>query len=144
MGCSGRYGSWSQIFLTPSSESVERSWDLLWYLSSRSTVTLPNGVVTEYAYDSASQLVGLTYKKGSNTLGNLTYEYDVSGRRTRVGGIFAHELAICREFGEGPLVAIPGDAAASFQYDAVGRVLSVTDPLGRATRTEYDSCTSTR
>jgi RHS repeat-associated protein len=47
---------------------------------------LPNGVVTEYSYDDASRLVGLTYRKGANVLGNLTYEYDAAGRRTRIGG----------------------------------------------------------
>jgi YD repeat-containing protein len=35
----------------------------------RSTLTLPNGVVTEYGYDAASQLTGLTYKLGGTTLG---------------------------------------------------------------------------
>lgn len=55
----------------------------------RTTLALPNGVITEYAYDAASQLTGLTYKKGTAVLGNLTYEYDAGGRRTRVGGSLA-------------------------------------------------------
>ena len=55
----------------------------------RSTMTLPNGIVVEYGYDDASQLTSLTYKNGSTTIGDLTYQYDQSGRRTRVGGSYA-------------------------------------------------------
>lgn len=55
----------------------------------RTSLTLPNGVVTEYTYDAASQLTELVYKDGPNTLGNLSYSYDVAGRRTRVGGNYA-------------------------------------------------------
>jgi YD repeat-containing protein len=42
-----------------------------------------------YVYDAASQLTGITYKLGSNTLGNLAYSYDLAGRRTVVGGSYA-------------------------------------------------------
>ena len=55
----------------------------------RASMTLPNGTVVEYGYDAASQLTGLTYKNGATVLGNLTYDYDQTGRRTRVGGSLA-------------------------------------------------------
>ncbi len=55
----------------------------------RTSLTLPNGTVTEYGYDAASQLTSLTYKNGSTVIGDLTYEYDSAGRRTKVGGSFA-------------------------------------------------------
>jgi RHS repeat-associated protein len=55
----------------------------------RTTLTLPNGVTKSYSYDSASELSGLTYAKGSSNLGNLTYSYDLNGRRTMVGGSYA-------------------------------------------------------
>src|SRR5260370_25632680 len=55
----------------------------------RTTLTLPNGVVTSYSYDGASQLAGITYQNGSTALGNLTYGYDLDGRRTGAGGSFA-------------------------------------------------------
>lgn len=51
--------------------------------------TLPNGVVTSYGYDSASELTGINYTLGGITLGNLTYSYDQAGRRTGVGGSLA-------------------------------------------------------
>ena len=46
-------------------------------------------MVTEYGYDAASRLTTLTYRKGATALGNLTYEYDTAGRRTKVGGSLA-------------------------------------------------------
>jgi YD repeat-containing protein len=55
----------------------------------RTSLTLPNGVVMSYSYDNASQLSGLTYTLGTNTLGNLTYTYDLAGRRTSMGGSYA-------------------------------------------------------
>jgi RHS repeat-associated protein len=55
----------------------------------RVSLTLPNGVITEYGYNGASAPVGLTYKNETTTLGSLTYEYDLTGRRTRVAGSFA-------------------------------------------------------
>lgn len=55
----------------------------------RTSLTLPNGTVTEYGYDAASQLTSLTYKNGSTVIGDLSYEYDNAGRRTKIGGSFA-------------------------------------------------------
>lgn len=75
----------------------------------RTSLTLPNGLVTEYGYDAASQLTSLTYKQGTNIIGNLNYEYDLGGRRTRVGGSFARSLS-------------PLPAAAT--YNAANQMLS--------------------
>jgi RHS repeat-associated protein len=55
----------------------------------RTSLTLPNGVATEYSYDAASNLKAQTYTKSGVVLGNLTYEYNAAGTRTRVGGSFA-------------------------------------------------------
>jgi RHS repeat-associated protein len=52
------------------------------------SLALPNGVVTAYAYNAGSQLVSLTYKRGGDTLGSLTYEYDSMGRPVKVGGSY--------------------------------------------------------
>src|SRR5439155_1416045 len=51
----------------------------------RTLLTLPNGVSTEYQYDTASRLTGLIYRNAAGTLGNLTYQYDPAGNRTGVG-----------------------------------------------------------
>jgi len=55
----------------------------------RTTLTLPNGIVTSYSYDGALQLTGLSYSLGQTTLGNLTYAYDNAGRRSAISGSFA-------------------------------------------------------
>lgn len=55
----------------------------------RQSLTLPNSVKMAYSYDAASQLTGITYTQGSNTLGSLSYAYDLAGRRMNVGGTFA-------------------------------------------------------
>jgi RHS repeat-associated protein len=55
----------------------------------RTSLTLPNGISVAYGYDNASQLTSLTYRKGSEVLGDLQYQYDQLGRRTRTGGTFA-------------------------------------------------------
>jgi RHS repeat-associated protein len=55
----------------------------------RTSLTLPNGVLVEYSFDSTSKLTGITYKLGVATLGGLTYDYDLAGRRVQVNGSFA-------------------------------------------------------
>ncbi len=55
----------------------------------RATLTLSNGVIVEYGYSDASQLISLKYKKGTQLLGDLSYEYDSAGRRVRVGGSYS-------------------------------------------------------
>jgi RHS repeat-associated protein len=52
-------------------------------------MTLPNGVTATYNYDDASQLTGLSYATAAGPLGNLTYAYDMAGRRVSVGGTLA-------------------------------------------------------
>ena len=73
----------------------------------RTLLTLPSGVSTEYQYDVASHLTALIYRNAAGTLGNLTYQYDPAGSRTRVGGSFARTL-------------LP-TAIASTTYDAANR-----------------------
>jgi YD repeat-containing protein len=52
-------------------------------------MTLPNGVVTNYSYDAASQLTGMVYQGSALAPQNLTYTYDLAGRRTSVSGTLA-------------------------------------------------------
>ncbi|MFM0045469.1 RHS repeat-associated core domain-containing protein [Paraburkholderia sediminicola] len=52
--------------------------------------TLANGVTATYTWDAASQLTGITYKRSDGSvLGDLTYGYDLAGRRTKMGGSLA-------------------------------------------------------
>ena len=75
----------------------------------RTALTLPNQVSTEYQYDAASRLTALIYRNAVGQLGDLTYQYDPAGNRTRVGGAFARTL-------------LPG-LIASASYDAANRQL---------------------
>jgi YD repeat-containing protein len=56
----------------------------------RTSLTLPNGILVEYGYDAASRVTSITYKQnGTTLLGDLTYEYDKAGNRTKIGGSWA-------------------------------------------------------
>jgi RHS repeat-associated protein len=56
----------------------------------RTSLTLPNNNKVEYAYDAASRVTGITYKQNLTTvIGDLTYEYDKAGNRTKIGGSWA-------------------------------------------------------
>jgi RHS repeat-associated protein len=77
----------------------------------RTRLTLPNGVSTEYAYDAASRLTGLTYKRGSTVLGTLAYGYDAAGKRTKATGTWAR-------------TGLP-PAMASATYNAANQQLTV-------------------
>jgi RHS repeat-associated protein len=57
--------------------------------SRRTSLTLPNGVVGTYSYDTGSQLTGISYSFGQMSLGTLSYTYDAGGRRTQVSGTAA-------------------------------------------------------
>jgi RHS repeat-associated protein len=72
--------------ITQGSSTVSFAYD---HAGRTTSQTLANGVVTEYSYDDASHLTAITYKKSGTTLGNLTYAYDVAGRRIQIGGSYA-------------------------------------------------------
>ncbi len=55
----------------------------------RTSVALPNGVIATYSYDAASQTTEINYHGGSIGSANLTYSYDLAGRRIGVGGSLA-------------------------------------------------------
>jgi RHS repeat-associated protein len=73
--------------ITQGSSIVSFSYDAA---GRRTSLTLPNNVLVEYAYDAASRITSITYKQnGTTVLGDLTYEYDPNGNRTKIGGSFA-------------------------------------------------------
>ena len=55
----------------------------------RTSLTLPNGILVQYGYDKASRVTSITYTLGQTVLGDLTYDYDKAGNRTRIGGSWA-------------------------------------------------------
>lgn len=92
----------------------------------RTSLTLPNSVETQYTYDNASRITAITYQRDSVTLGNLTYEYDAVGRRTKIGGSYARTSL------PQPLASSTHNArnqltqrgAQTLTYDANGNLLS--------------------
>ncbi len=72
--------------VTQGANSVAFSYDTLSRLIS---ITRSNGIIVEHSYDAGSNLTGITFKKDATALGNLTYEYDAAGKRTKMGGTFA-------------------------------------------------------
>jgi RHS repeat-associated protein len=69
--------------LTQGSDLVQFGYDAQ---DRRNLMTLPNGVITEASFDTKDRLSALTYKKGSTTLGTLTYGYDEAGQLIERGG----------------------------------------------------------
>jgi RHS repeat-associated protein len=61
--------------------------------SRRTSVTLPNGIIGTYNFDAADELTAITYASGSTQVGNVTYGYDLDGRRTSAGGTLAGFVA---------------------------------------------------
>jgi RHS repeat-associated protein len=104
----------------------------------RTSLTLPNGVLVEYAYDTASRLTSITYKQnGTRVLGDLTYEYDKNGNRTKTGGSFA------RTGIPSAISSTAYDAAneqttfadKTLTYDNNGNLQTITDTGGTTTYT---------
>ncbi|MDR6492494.1 RHS repeat-associated protein [Paraburkholderia terricola] len=63
------------------------SYDALGRLSQ---ATFANGLTASYTWDTASQLTGITFKRADGSVfGDLTYGYDLAGRRTKAGGSLA-------------------------------------------------------
>jgi RHS repeat-associated protein len=92
----------------------------------RTSLTLPNGVVESFAYDNASQLLTINYQLGSSTLGNLTYSYELAGRRTVGGGSFARSNvpAALPNASNNADNQVTQFGPSSFTYDANGNMMS--------------------
>jgi RHS repeat-associated protein len=119
--------------------------------SRRTSLTLPNGVTMSYAYDAASQLTGIGY----GSLGNLTYAYDLAGRRTTVGGSFARSNVPATltnasynannqltQFGPSNLTYdangnLTSDSAKTYTWDARNRLTSLSGTV--AASFQYDA-----
>jgi YD repeat-containing protein len=99
----------------------------------RTSLTLPNGVLVEYAYDAASRLTSIVYKQnGTTVLGDLTYEYDKNGNRSRIGGSFAR-TGIPQGVGSTAYNAANHQTTfgdKTLTYDNNGNLTSITDTNG--------------
>jgi RHS repeat-associated protein len=95
--------------------------------SSRQThhKTLANGTSEHYSYDVASQLLAITYKKGSTTLDTLSYTLNPQGHRTsRTQGTLTENYTY-DPLGQLTAVASPTNTQ-TFAYDPIGNRTTVT------------------
>jgi RHS repeat-associated protein len=116
--------------ITQGSSTVSYTYDTA---GRRTSLTLPNGVLVEYAYDAASRITSITYKQnGTTVLGDLTYEYDKAGNRTKIGGSFARtqipQAISSTAYNAANQQATFGDKTLT--YDNGGNLTSVTDTNG--------------
>jgi RHS repeat-associated protein len=70
-----------------------------------------NGVAKNFVYDAASQLSSITFKKGTTTIGDLTYSYDNGGQIITQNGSLAR-------------TPLPPATTANAIYDANNRLTS--------------------
>jgi YD repeat-containing protein len=85
----------------------------------RTSLTRPNGVVTEYGYDAATRLTSLVYRSGGVAIGDLTYVYNAAGRppsrpdssrrRRGVGYSYSHHMGNVKD--------IPGPSNLAREID---------------------------
>jgi RHS repeat-associated protein len=99
----------------------------------RTSLTLPNNNKVEYGYDAASRVTEITYKQNLTTvIGNLTYEYDKAGNRTKIGGSWARtgmpEPITTTSYDANNRQLTFGDKTLA--YDDNGNLQSITDSNG--------------
>ncbi len=95
----------------------------------------PAGRVTQYSYDSAANLLSLTYPDG----GRATLAYDTHGRVTQVTNARGQTVAFA--YTAKDLLqqkTLPGGVQITYTYDAHRNLLSATGPMG-ATAFQYDA-----
>ena len=99
----------------------------------RTSLTLLNGILAEYTYDAASRVTSIIYKQnGITVLGDLTYEYDKAGNRTKIGGSFARtgipQAVSSTAYNAANHQTTFGDKTLT--YDNNGNLLTVTGASG--------------
>ena len=99
--------------------------------------TLPNGFSTGYDYDEADRVTRMVYERIGETLGDLTYDYDPAGHRTRLGGSLARtrlpNAVATSSYDLASQQLVFGNYALT--YDANGNATSLAGPDGLATLT---------
>ncbi len=89
-------------------------------------MTRPNGVNTNYSYDSVSHLLSVLHQAGVNTLDGASYTYDPAGNRTAK----TNDLnGLTSNYTYDPLYELTqvtqgGSTTETYSYDAVGNRLS--------------------
>jgi YD repeat-containing protein len=95
-------------------------------LGRRTQLTRPNGINTNYSYDSVSHLLSVVHQQSSNTLDGASYAYDPAGNRISKTNYLDGSIS---QYSYDPLYqltqVIEGTGTTeSYNYDAVGNRLS--------------------
>ncbi|MBC5784230.1 LysM peptidoglycan-binding domain-containing protein [Ramlibacter sp. USB13] len=120
---------------SPSDRSTLRSFDALNRVVRE---TSPEGVVTQFSYDAAGNLVSTVRAAGTGEVRTILARYDVQGRLT---GELTAEGAALLTGGQtqAQVDAIWAQYGTSHAYDAASRRIATTDALGNRTLFFYDA-----
>ncbi|MCE3606593.1 DUF6531 domain-containing protein [Massilia sp. P8910] len=154
----GYDGTGQLVSVTDANGAVARRFS---YLDGRmASHTNALGLVCTYEWaeiDGAARVVACRTSEGDHT----SFRYDREARQTWAQdeqGRTAHwqydaqfQITACTDFdgasyriafndaGMPQVVSLPGERAVAFEYDHAARIIAETDPLGRVTRTSYDT-----
>ncbi len=112
--------------ITQAGSQVQMTYDST---GRRTRLTSPNSIAVEYDYDAASRVTGLTYKLGATLIGNLAYEYDGAGQRTKTTGTWAR-VTLPSSLGSSTYDAANHQltfGAQTLTYDLNGSVATLSD-----------------
>jgi len=116
--------------------NTQYTYDVVGQLS---RVTNARDQVTQYTYDARGRQTEVTYADGTRSRS----VYDDSGRLVtsidpnNIETSYSYDAA-SRMVSATRAIGTPQASTSSYTYDAVGRQLTVTDPLGNATAYQYD------
>ncbi|SFQ11319.1 LysM peptidoglycan-binding domain-containing protein [Variovorax sp. 770b2] len=125
--------------LRPSSTPEDRTTTVVYDKLNRiSQQTNYEGTVTQYAYDSAGNLVGTTSAVGTSEVRTLNARYDIQGRLVgELSGVGSALLTGGQT--QAQIDAIWAQYGLTHAYDAAGRRTSTTDAYGNKTLFFYDT-----
>lgn len=107
----------------------------------RLTETDPLGFVTSYSYNTNNDVTGVTDQGGpGNTSRTTHYLYDSAGNLVQVTYPDGNTVHAAYD-GHGQLVAMADENGhtTSYTYDGAGNLILVTDPMGHQTHYTYDA-----
>lgn len=120
---------------SPNDRSTTRVHDVLGRLTQQ---TDPDGVVTRYVHDAQGRVTSTTRAFGTSEVRTLLVRHDVQGRLT--GELSAEGAALLTGGqSQAQVDAIWAQHGQAHAYDAAGRRISTTDPLGNKTWFFYNA-----
>ncbi|MFC4120496.1 polymorphic toxin-type HINT domain-containing protein [Nonomuraea zeae] len=107
--------------------------------------SLPGGITAAYGYDDSGLLTSIGYQRGSTGVGDVAYDYDLLGRRTRMHGTLVRAQLPApatgltyddanrltgnggRTLGYDPAGNLTSDGIFTYTWNARGELVSVSD-----------------